>query len=307
MKNKILPILKPANYKQDKTTFLKERLIDNNESPIIAYGKDVGSAIQYNYSVDETDFNKKLDEIRKEALSNLKKIEIPYSIEGTGKDKFFSLQPHEYSSEKILDKDFLKKVHQELGSNNILVVISHKGIFNAIRMDSSFKMKLPGFAIQLFENPQADIITPMVFNIIDGEINSMIGADNKNSENNEPEFTENQDGSFIISYKSSNENHFIENLKNSYQLGLLQGMQNPSFNGYIKFEEKNKSMKFNKSLISKCHNFTQSINENEMAQTLVKAINKNELVVEIFHNSKLIASSKDKNMNNESKPWWKIW
>jgi len=307
MENKILPVLKPKNYKQNVKNFLKEKLIDHIDSPIIAYGKDIGTAMMYEYSTDEKDFASKLKKIKEEALSNLRNIEIPYSVQGKGKDLFFTLQPHEYASEKILDKEFLKKVHKELGSNNILVAIPHKGIFNAVRVDSNFKMKLPGFAIQQYENPQADKITPMVFNIIDGEINAMIGAKNENDVLEENEFIENKDGSFSLKFYSNNENNFIKNLKENYQTGLLQGMQNPSFNGHIKFIEKNKNLKFSKSMIDKCKIFTQKINENEMTKAVLKALNKKELTVDIFHDSKLISSSKRNQMKYTNKPWWKLW
>ena len=60
---------------------LKEKLFEYDYSPMIAYGIDKGSHIEYEEATDAEDLEKKLREIREIALNNNSKIQVKYSVQ----------------------------------------------------------------------------------------------------------------------------------------------------------------------------------------------------------------------------------
>ena len=48
-------VLKPNAYKDQRELMLKEPLFDYELSPMISYGKDKGSHIQYEHAIDKND------------------------------------------------------------------------------------------------------------------------------------------------------------------------------------------------------------------------------------------------------------
>ena len=171
MDNNVRAILKPNGYNAHREFGLKEKLFEYELSPMIAYGTDRGSHVEYVEAVDANALTVELAEIRKIALDNNSKLIVTYSVENVDGEKLFIVNPHEYAAEKILDKEFLDIVSKELKSDSFLVGIPHQGVFAAIASSSTFKGKFLGFIKQKYENPEGNPITPHVFEIFKGDIN----------------------------------------------------------------------------------------------------------------------------------------
>ena len=62
--NNVRAILKPNGYKTQRQFGLKEKLFNYELSPMVAYGIDKGSHIEYEEASDENDLELKLNEIK---------------------------------------------------------------------------------------------------------------------------------------------------------------------------------------------------------------------------------------------------
>lgn len=301
-------ILKPNGYKAQREFGLKEKLFGYDYSPLIAYGTDKGSHIEYEEATDSVDLENKLSEIKKIALENNSKIQVTYSVQDIEGDKLFIADPHEYASEKILDKEFLKVVSKELNSGSFLVGIPHQGVFAAVSSMSNFKRKFLGFIKQKFENPEANQITPHVFEIFEGEIIAVAGEDTGGNKNT---ITQKSNGDLIVELESGSFDDFKNQVSQGYSQALLLAMKSKGFSGNITFNENNSEFKFDKKVIEKCQSFIDQISGNEMTQTVSKAMSGNGVIPSFTHEGKNInldgknvSTTKNLDEPTKKKKWW---
>lgn len=285
----IRAILKPTGYKTHRTLGLKEKLFEYEFSPMVAYGTDKGSHIEYREATDEDELAGKIAEIKKVALDNISKIQVNHSVQEIEGNKLFLVDPHEYASEKILDKEFLSIVARELGTESFLVGIPHQGVFAAMSSMSNFSGKFMGFIKQKFENPEANPITPHVFEILKGEIIAVAGEDTGGNKN---VIAQKGNGDLIVEIESTNFEEFKTQVSNGYSQAMLLAMKNKDFSGNIIFNENNKDFTFDSQVMEKCKSFTDQILENEMAQTLIKAMSGNGIVPSFTQNGQRVIFDK---------------
>ncbi|MFK8056307.1 MAG: DUF1444 family protein [Saprospiraceae bacterium] len=292
---------------------MKDNLFSYEHSPVIAYGVDKGSHIEYSESTEQTDFDGKLSKIRELALANNAKIQVSHSVQDIEGDKLFIVEPHEYAAEKILDKAFLSVVAQELGTTSFLVGIPHQGVFAAMSSTSGFKLKFAGFIKQKFENPEANTITPHIFEIFEGEIIS-VGGEAIGSVTNT--IGENANGDLTVEIKSDSLEEFREQVSAGYQQAMLLAMKNKQFSGNIIFNENNPNFKFDTAVLAKCKSFKDQIVDNEMAQTISIAMSGNGITPSFTHEGKMIALPATQQAEaqptqptqpTQNKKWWQFW
>lgn len=310
--NNVRAILKPNGYKAQREFSLKEKLFEYDLSPMIAYGVDKGSHIEYEDVKDQDELKQKLIEIKKIALDNNAKIQVKHSVHNMDGVKLFVVDPHEYAAEKILDKQFLTTVAKELGTKSFLVGIPHQGVFAAIPGDSDVKGKFLGFIKQKFENPEANPITPHAFEIFQGNIISLVSEDTGGTKN---AILQKGNGDLIVEMESTNLEEFKNQVSVGYSQAMLIAMKNKGFSGNIIFNENNKDFTFDTTILERCNSFVEKILTNEIAQTVSKAMSGNGITPSFTHNGKLIILSKnntkantDKNQDHikKKKKWWQF-
>lgn len=273
MSNELRAILKPFGYKENSPLLIKEALFNYEKSPIVAFGVDKGSHIEYSSALDDNDLLIKLEESKKQAFENNSQIEVEYSVEVIDGEKLFVVTPHEYASEKILDQSFLKTVGQELGSESLLIAIPHQGVFMAIDSSSDFRGKLAGFAKDKYENPEANPITPHIFEI-QNQVVVGVGGEDLGEDKNDS-IIQKSNGDYIVQLNSSSFDEFKNEVSTGYSLALLMAMKNKDFSGKIIFNQTNLYFIFSEEVLEKCRSFTSQIENNEMAQLISKTMSGN--------------------------------
>lgn len=306
--NSVRAIIKPTGYKIDRELGLKEKLFGYDQSPMVAYGTDKGSHIEYEEAIDTIELESKLKEIKEIALINNSKIIVSYSIQDIDGEKLFIANPHEYASEKILDKAFLNTVSKELNTESFLVGIPHQGVFAAVSSLSSFRGKFLGFIKQKFENPEANPISPHVFEIYQGEIIAVAGEDAGGTMNT---IVQSSNGDLIVELESNNFDEFTHQVSKGYTQAMMLAMKNKNFSGKMIFNENNKSFEFNDTVLAKCKSFVEQINGNDMAQTLIKTISGNVIHPSFTHQGMKIDLELNHTHSNHISPempkkkkWW---
>lgn len=307
---KVRAILKPNGYKAQRELGLKEKLFNYDFSPMVAYGTDKGSHIEYEEATDSENLKQRLTDIKSIALENISKIQVKHSVQNIEGDKLFIVDPHEYAAEKILDKDFLNTVSKELDSESFLVGIPHQGVFAAVSSMSDFKGKFLGFIKQKFENPEANPITPHVFEIFKGDIVAVAGEETGGNKNT---IAQKANGDLIVELESTNLEEFRNQVSNGYSQAMLLAMKNKGFSGNIIFNENNNSFKFDAAVMEKCKSFCDQILGNEMAQTVSKAMSGNGIIPSFTHNGKTIGVkvndgpiTKKEETAPKKKKWWQF-
>ncbi|WP_396634377.1 hypothetical protein [Maribacter sp. R86514] len=335
----LLPILKTANYSKDEKLQFKEFLFNDIIAPVVVYGKDSGNAIVYEGASDESDLYNRFPGIKKEALTNLKAIDVAYQITDAEGSKILFAEGNEYASEKILDKDFMIKIAAELKCDTLMVGIPFKGMLMAIDANSEMRLKLPVVVKQYFDNPQQDPISDKVFLVQNGEVVAMGGEklpENKSEDNFV--ISENKAQNYGIELKSKNIEELVTDINTSFQQVMLMILQRKSFGGEITFKL-SKAIVKDETLINKCNSIIEQIEKNEMLQTISQALASSKVQFKFLHDGILIAPtataipSESKPINapkevvketikniepvavkkkapattKKSKPWWKFW
>ncbi len=309
--NNVRAILKPNGYNAQRELGLKEKLFNYDFSPMVAFGTDMGSYIEYTEASEQDDLEQKISEIKKIALDNISKIVVNHSVQNIEGDKLFIADPHEYASEKILDKEFLETVSKQLGSESFLVGIPYQGVFAAVSSMSNFKGKFLGFIKLKFESPEANPITPHVFEIYKGEIVAVAGEDLGGTMNT---ITQVANGDLIVELESTNFEEFKQQISNGYSQAMLLAMKNKGFSGNIIFNQNNKDFIFDNAVLEKCKSFTEQILGNEMAQTIIKAMSGNGITPGFTHCGRKIVlrdiqthSLDTSQEKSKKKKWWEFW
>ncbi|WP_036154706.1 DUF1444 family protein [Maribacter forsetii] len=335
----LLPILKTADYRKDEKLQFKEFLFNDSIAPVVAYGKDRGNAMVYESASDESDLYNRFPGIKKEALANLKAIDVGYQITDAEGSKILFAEGNEYTSEKILDKDFMIKIAAELKCDTLMVGIPFKGVLMAIDSNSEMRLKLPVVVKQYFENPQQNPISDKVFLVQNGEVVAMGGEklpENKSDENFV--ISENKAQNYGIELKSKKIEELVTDINTSFQQVMLMILQRKSFGGEITFKL-SKAIVKDETLINKCNSIIEQIEKNEMLQTISQALASSKVQFKFLHDGILIAptataiSIEPKPINEpkeivketikkiepvavnkkapvttkKSKPWWKFW
>ncbi|MDP5060532.1 MAG: hypothetical protein NWP64_01305 [Maribacter sp.] len=342
----LLPILKTSDYRKDEKLQFKEFLFNDAIAPVVAYGKDSGNAMVYESAANESDLYARFPAIKKEALANLKAIDVPYQItEAEGTNVLFA-EGHEYASEKILDKAYMIKIAADLKCDTLMVGIPFKGVLMAIDSNSEMRLKLPVIVKQYFDNPQQDPISDKVFLVQNGEVVAM-GGEKLPENESEDNFviSENKTQNYGIELKSKNIEELVTDINTSFQQVMLMILQRKSFGGEITFKLSS-AIPLNDTLTDKCNSIIEQIEKNEMLQTISQALASSKVQFKFLHDGNLITPMKtskvvqsepvqvasklnqdskkviadtseklksvaDKRQKpataKKSKPWWKFW
>lgn len=287
---KIMPILKPAGYRKDVPYFIKEQLLNNNSSPVIAFGVDKGSHIEYEGAQDQESYEAKLKEMREEALHHLKSVEPKIEFQEVEGTKVAFISNNEYASEKIWDKDYMISLAEKLDAGDLMVGIPFKGHMLAVDSSSNLRNKFPAVIIKYFENPQQDTISPHVFLVRNGEVIAMAGVDvgDDNAATN-VSLSENQEtNNYVVKIKATTIDEVKEMVNSSYQQILLMVMKTKQFGGKIDFYIDGEIEK-SEELVNRCNFFVEQISNNEMAQTIVSVIAKNGISPQFYYKNEKIA------------------
>ena len=288
---KILPILKPEGYRDNVAFFLKENLFNNPSSPVIAYGIDKITHIEYNHSVDGDNFQAKLNEAREMALENIKKIHPTIQVQLVEGDKVAFVSGHEYASEKILDKEFVMKIAEKLGASDLMVGIPFKGQLIATDSSATIRAKFPAVIIKYFENPQQDVISPHVFLMRQGEIIGIGGNNLKEKEGTTFAISEDQHThNFTVTVICSSIEELKTIVNTTYQQILLTIMKTSEFGGKITYNIDGE-LQDSSELRERCKSFKDQINTNEMAQTVIGAITKSGIETTFILRGEIVDSS----------------
>ncbi|GLR18933.1 hypothetical protein [Portibacter lacus] len=272
--SKLMPILKPAGYRKDVPYFFKESLIENEGSPVIAFGNDKGSHIEYEGCETEDDFTDRFTPFKEEAMQNLKEVFPSVEIQELEGSKIAFITGHEYASEKILDVNYMKELGEKMGDQSLMVGIPFKGHLLATGSSSNVRAKFPVVIQNYFENPQQDAISPYVFLVESGQVIGM-GGQNLPDENESFVISENlKSSNFTVTVNCSTIDELKDIVNNTYQQILLSVMKNTTFGGEIRYEIK-PTLPFSDELVNRCQSFVDQIKDNELAQTIVAAIAKN--------------------------------
>ena len=170
MKTKVYPSIRLLDGTKEEPyyidMFYQEDMDDN--VPVITFiseeNKEVG---------DLDDFGVSGTQLVKNALNNLKSVELNWPKPSAENEYIILIENQKYASEKILDKDFLKSAATELQAEKILVGIPVRDsllICDAHNEGSveAFKQKL----VQLFNDFSRHQTSSLIFLINDGIIES---------------------------------------------------------------------------------------------------------------------------------------
>ena len=285
----LLPILKTSDYRKDEKLQFKEFLFNDAIAPVVAYGKDSGNAMVYEGAANESDLYARFPAIKKEALANLKAIDVPYQItEAEGTNVLFA-EGHEYASEKILDKAYMIKIAADLKCDTLMVGIPFKGVLMAIDSNSEMRLKLPVIVKQYFDNPQQDPISDKVFLVQNGEVVAM-GGEKLPENESEDNFviSENKTQNYGIELKSKNIEELVTDINTSFKQVMLMILQRKSFGGEITFKLSS-AIPLNDTLTDKCNSIIEQIEKNEMLQTISQALASSKVQFKFLHDGNLIA------------------
>lgn len=332
----LLPILKNRQefQKQKSRGMYVEELFGNENSPILMYGEDKGAYIAYNQSTSENE-DKQIKEL---AIKNLENIEVPFHVEVMQGFKI-AMAEHEYAAEKILDKNYMKKLAAELDSNSIVVGIPMKGFLVAVAKGQG-EANLYGAIVQQYQNAQTYPISNSMYYIIGGEIEMMGGNSNSgaiNDENGLLEVTGINDAKgkigFIAKVGNKNEGELANQIQTAFQNILLHGMKDAkNFNGKIDFHISPDFNPLTSSLEEQIKTMAKNISERGAVQ-IMGGLSEEEFKVRFFYGEdKLIGetfetepvqlknnvknpkpyhemqNSNPMNYNkSEKKSWWKFW
>lgn len=285
-----MPILKPEGYRNDVPFFLKENLFNNPSSPVVAFGLDKTTHIEYERTINGDNFHSKLNEAKEKALKNLKQIKLNIQIQLVEGDKVAFISGHEYASEKILDKDFMIEVAKKIGAGDIMVGVPFKGHLIAADSSASIRAKFPAVIIKYYENPQQDVISPHVFLMRQGEIIGIGGSGLKEEEGTTFSISEDQNThNYTVNAKCATIEELKSIVNTTYQQILLTIMKTSEFGGKITYHidgELQDSTEFRE----RCKSFKDQISNNEMAQTLVSAFTKSSIETTFLLRGKLVDS-----------------
>ena len=271
--NKRMPILKPSGYRKDVAHFFKESLIDNDAAPVVAYGFDKGSHIEYEGTGSKTDFEDRFPTFKKEALENLSQITPHVEIVDLEGSKVAFVTGHEYASEKILDPDFMKDLGEQLGTGSLMVGVPFKGHMIAASSTSTLRGKLPAVVKKYYDNPQQDVISPYVFLVESGVISAIAGQNI--ASNDDFGISEDMNShNFTVTLDCKNIEELANQANASYQRVLLMAMQTGEFGGDIYFKIK-PNLPLDQPLKDRCLAFVENVHKNEMAQGIIGALSKN--------------------------------
>ena len=174
----LLPVIKNYSWYQDDTMVLKEQLLDYDQSPVIGIGEDMDDKIKFVEASDAGSFEAELAAKKSEALNNLKNLDIAYEVQDVNGSKVIVVNREEYSCEKILDEQYLNKLHTELNSKQIAIGIPFQGLFIAIsNNDTDLMQKFPAVIKKHYDNPQADRISDQMFLSLNGKIVAYSGSE----------------------------------------------------------------------------------------------------------------------------------
>ncbi len=326
----LLPILK--NRQEFEKHKGNSMLIDdlfNEHSPIVMYGEDKGAFIEYFPSKSKNEDER----IKNQAIENLKKLEVPFQVQEVQGFKIAMAQ-HEYAAEKILDKNYMKKIASGLGSDSIVVGIPMKGFLVAVAKGKG-EANLYGAIVQQYENAQTYPISNSMYYLVGGEIEMMGGKNQSGAEKDENGLIEilgkNDDKGkigFVVKVGNKSEDELANQIQTAFQNILLHGIKDSkNFNGKIDFHISPEFNQLTTRLEERIKKMAKNISERGAVQ-IMGGLTGDEFKVRFFYgDNKLIAetietepvqlksksnlSEKKNTMTNttksEKKPWWKFW
>jgi hypothetical protein len=174
--DKIYPILKPGDWVGLKYGAIKQVLIGTEESPelVIGYGYDApGNFVFLTHDMLK---DKTTAGVFEEAIRNLEAFNVP--VEEVLDGKMITCAGADFSSEKILCKEFMLGLHKRLGAAELLVSIPRRTTM-LVTSRQNDKELLNKF-IYLHSHTWHDDsfgnapIANLLFVVIDGEINGVI-------------------------------------------------------------------------------------------------------------------------------------
>lgn len=179
----ITPIIVPHDWSGAKTCFCHPLLeCSSAGTPLVAYGEDTPQQTSYVLQSDIRSDNQVL-EIQNTAIENLKKrkslksCELGVKISG-GLAPYYMRCVDDLTASDILNKDFLKKIHEDLESEVLFVSIPNKSTL----LIGTNQDDIASFAEDHFLDSEKMASTPLtanVFKVIDGKIVETASARDK--------------------------------------------------------------------------------------------------------------------------------
>ena len=124
--NKIYPILKPGDWVGIKAGALRQTLIGDQENPdvVIAYGYDTPNNFIF-LTYDDAE-KRPVEETLNEAYTNLSNVPSRFEPVTALDGAILTASGLDFSSEKILDAEFMLEAHQILKAEELLVSIPRR-------------------------------------------------------------------------------------------------------------------------------------------------------------------------------------
>ena len=332
----LLPILKNRQEfeRQKARGMFVDELFGNEQSPILMYGEDKGAYMEYTQSKSDNEDK----QIKEQAIKNLENLEVPFQVQEMQGFKIAMAQ-HEYAAEKILDKNYMKKIASDLGSDSIVLGIPMKGFLAAVAKGKG-EANLYGAIVQQYQNAQTYPISNSMYYVVGGEI-EMMGGNNQSGavkdENGLLEVSGRNDEKgkigFVAKVGNKSEDELANQIQTAFQNIILHGMKDSkNFNGKIDFHISSKFNELTPSLEERIQKMAKNISERGAVQ-IMGGLSGEEFKVRFFYgDNKLIAETietqtvqlKNKSNNpepnpelkrsypanpvkSEKKPWWKFW
>ncbi len=174
----LLPVIKNFAWFKDDAMVLKEQFMDFDQSPVIGIGEDMDEVIKFMEATAPESYATEMETKKTEALLNLKNLDIAYEVQDVNGNKVIVVNREEYSCEKILDEEYLNKLHTELASPQIAIGIPFQGLFIAISNESAdLLQKFPAVIKKHYDNPQADRISDRMFLSVNGKVVAYSGIE----------------------------------------------------------------------------------------------------------------------------------
>lgn len=124
--DKIYPILKPGDWVGIRAGCLKQTLFGTPENPelVVAFGYDAPT--NFIFLMPDDLKGKDPNAVLQEAYANLEAFESPFEVSTAMDQKILTASGKDFSAEKILDPVHMRKAHEILGAEELLVSIPRR-------------------------------------------------------------------------------------------------------------------------------------------------------------------------------------
>ncbi|MEO1526259.1 MAG: hypothetical protein AAFX06_12540 [Planctomycetota bacterium] len=169
----VFPMLRASDWNPGTDSFYGRPLLpelpdEAGPSPLLTLVRDLPSAVQF---IPGDTSEEELGTLRDEAKANLQSIEVDVQVVEAEGRQILIVGGHYFAAEKVLDREFMKSIEEQLGVDRVAATAPARGmLFAASGDDDETIVMLAGLAHQAHADcDSGDQISPGIFLLEDGQ------------------------------------------------------------------------------------------------------------------------------------------